>query len=77
MLVEQLIAELLKMPPKAVAVVNLGKNDLANGKTVNSVALVEAVRYEPILPEDRYHMDYYPLALDKDEEKSEVVNICG
>lgn len=74
MLVSELISKLMLMPQDAVAVVNLEKNELANGMTVSKVELVEAKKY---CQQSNYNRDYYPEIVDEDETKLKVVDISA
>lgn len=71
MTVEALIRELQKMPPGARVVVNLGKNELANGREIGRVEIVEAVSF--IDSDDYWQRNYYEELPAGDGEIRETV----
>jgi hypothetical protein len=46
MTVEGVMATLAKLDPKLRVVVNMGYNELANGKTAGKIEVIEAYRYK-------------------------------
>jgi hypothetical protein len=70
-----MIRRLAEYPPDAVVVVNMGKNELANGKEARSVELVRAYRR----PDQNYWSeDHFPDSPpDPDEVRETVLNITG
>ncbi len=76
MLVEDLIAQLLLMPPKAKAVVNLTKNELANGCEVRTVLLKTAQRNNSDI---MWHENYFPELLNPDIDlvQEQIVDISA
>ncbi len=75
MTVEQLIEKLQKYPSKSIVVVNMGRNELANGCQVDLVEEENAYAY---CNEDQWHKDYdYASDDDDDYTRTKVVNICS
>ncbi len=74
--VRELIMELLKHPMDARPVVNLGRNEGANGKTAGKVEAVNAYRYK-YKGTGPWQEDYYPYTHDPDEDREVVINIIG
>lgn len=76
MKVSELIKRLKAMPADTTVVVNMGKNELANGVRVHSVLRVAALGYTG--PFGAYREDYFPhLPIEEDETRVNVVNITG
>lgn len=69
MTVAELIEKLKTMPQDAIAVVNMGRNELANGDEASGVDTVNAYRYTH---GDRWMENYYSTDHD---EMAIVVNI--
>ena len=76
MTVGQLITELQKHDPNMVAVVNLSKNEGANGAPVQQIRVVPAMRWRGARV--NWNEDYYPtVEQDEDYEYKQVVDITA
>ena len=73
-MVREVIAMLAAMPQDAVCVVNLEKNELANGKTVSGAEVKLAARYKGSPESDGWSACYYPCD-DEDYVYLDVVDL--
>jgi len=72
--VSQLIARLQRFPPETRVVVNMARNELANGKECGNASLEPAIGSGE--PGCVWNRDYYPLLTDESERQEDVVNIA-
>lgn len=71
----QLTASLLReYPPDTLVVVNMGRNELANGCEVSSIEYTPAVRWQDHY---RWYEDCFPALSDDTDTRSNVLNILG
>lgn len=79
MTVKELIAKLQELPQDVEVLVNLGKNELANGETAAQVEVIHCYRvvWEGI--KGAWYGDYYQeyLSPQEDMEYKEAVNISS
>lgn len=74
MTVAEVIQALQTFPANSICVVNLTKNELANGGEVERIELVGAVKKDW---KDVWDTDYFPQFSEEDEVKGQVVNISA
>lgn len=74
MTVEELIQALQAFPPKSRCVVNMSKNELANGCEIKTVAQRAAVKRSW---SDNWNEQFFPGFVDEDETQEEVIDVSA
>lgn len=74
MTVQELINQLQLLPPDSVVVVNMGRNEMANGREVGKIDIEEGYKWPG---ESMWYVNYYPEVNNWDdaEIKTKVVNL--